>query len=106
MKNKLASFLILGIFLYSNAYASTRVGTIDCGMWNQEKSEMNKTWLNGYMTGLSVANEIATDNKSNPLGKITSTYQIWSWMDNYCQKNPLNNLAQGGHELFEELKKK
>lgn len=106
MKTKLTSFLVLGGLLFSNAYAGTTYGGIDCGKWNQLKSDTDKLWLLGYMSGLSMQHTINTVNKDDPLGKITSAYQIWSWMDNYCQKNPLNTVVQGGHQLFEELKKK
>lgn len=107
MKTKFGSIFLLGCYLlFSNAYAGMTYGGTDCGKWNQQKSESDKGWLLGYMSGLSMQNTITTNGKSDPLGKITSAYQIWSWMDNYCQKNPLDTLVQGGHQLFEELKKK
>jgi len=75
-------------------------GGIDCGVWIQGKTDLDRTWLLGYMTGLNMY------AIGNPLGKITSTQQIFLWMDNYCTKNPLSNPIQGGRELLNELKKK
>ncbi len=52
------------------------------------------------MSGLSSGIE---DVKNDPLQKITSTAQIFLWMDNYCAKNPLKNVSNGGNILFYEL---
>ena len=75
-------------------------GAIDCGKWLQAKTPVDQAWLLGYMTGLNI------QLNDNPLGKINSSFQIVSWMNNYCQKNPLENVLNGGIELLNELKKK
>lgn len=75
-------------------------GGVDCGVWIQGKTQPDRGWLLGYMTGLNM------DAIGNPLGKITSAQQIYLWMDSYCMKNPLSNPVQGGRELLSELKKK
>jgi hypothetical protein len=85
-------------------------GVRDCGEWISRKkndyAELSITgWLLGYMSGLSSMYEL-NGHKNNPLKKATSADQINLWMDNYCLKNPLSNISEGGDELFIELIKK
>lgn len=110
MKNKL---LRMGVFLallqtpFGTSAEMTTYGGVDCGKWTQNKSQTDRSWIIGFMSGLNLQYGlmVGTD-KNNPLGKTNSAYQVWTWMDNYCQKNPLNTVVQGGFELFNELKKK
>lgn len=80
-------------------------GGVDCGKWTQVKSQTDRSWLLGFMSGINLQNELISNDKSDPLAKV-SALQIWAWMDNYCQKNPLNTVVQDGFELLSELKKK
>jgi len=84
----------------------TSFGAVDCGEWvNQSKqSPATRTWLLGYMSGLAGMHNL-NDHLDNPLQKINSAQQIYVWMDNYCQKNPLKRVSDGGIDLFIELMK-
>jgi hypothetical protein len=59
-----------------------------------------KAWLVGYVSGLNSA--IAAP-KENPLDRINSIEQIYLWMDNFCKKNPLQTVRDGGNALYREL---
>jgi hypothetical protein len=102
MKTKLIFILILNCFFCLPAVSQTGFGNIDCGKWvaNSKSSPSYRSWLLGFMSGLSAG--IATP-KSDPLDKINSAEQIYLWMDNYCAKNPLKSVVDGGNSLFYEL---
>lgn len=111
MKTK--QLLILWVFVGSLAQPVFGAGTFgarDCGEWINRKKNVyeelaTEQWLNGYMSGLSMMHA-ANGWKDNPLGKINSAAQTRLWMDNYCQKNPLSEVVDGGTALFLELMKK
>jgi hypothetical protein len=107
MKNKLLRTGVLLVLLQmpSFAFSAMTYGGVDCGKWTQVKSQTDRSWLLGFMSGLNLQNELLTNDKSDPLAKV-SAHQLWAWMDNYCQTNPLNTVVQGGFELLSELKKK
>jgi hypothetical protein len=91
--------LFLACHLVQPVFAQTVIGQPDCGRWLTNKNPTDRAWLLGYMSGLS----IGMVNKSNPLGSVNSAEQIYLWMDNYCQKNPLNTVTAGGFDLFIEI---
>jgi hypothetical protein len=74
----------------------------DCGQWvSISKSNSSlRAWLLGYLSGLNSGQEVT---KSDPLDKINSSQQIFLWMDNFCQKNPLKNVQEGANTLYFEL---
>ncbi len=80
-------------------------GVSDCGQWvaNSKSNFAIRTWLVGFMSGLNAG--IATST-NDPLDKINSAEQIFLWMDNFCQKNPLKTVADGGNALYFELRTK
>jgi len=80
-------------------------GNPDCGRWiaNSKSTISMRTWLLGFMSGL---NSGLSNTKNDALAKINSAEQIFLWMDNYCAKNPLRSVNDGGNELFFELKNK
>ncbi|MFH1605095.1 MAG: hypothetical protein ABIH03_14455 [Pseudomonadota bacterium] len=89
------------VFLPADAAAEARHAP-SCGEWvvHREKSDTlalgNASWLLGYLSGMAKASGkdylSGTDNAS-----------IYKWMDNYCRKNPLRDLASGGNALAAEL---
>jgi hypothetical protein len=98
---------VVACSLVQPVFGQTTFGNRDCGVWiNRKKnnfSELGATsWLNGYMSGLNVMHKL-NGHKDNPLDKVNSVDQIHLWMDNYCQKNPLSNVSDGGDALFVEL---
>jgi hypothetical protein len=110
---KIKHLLIIWVFaisLVQPVWGAKTIGVTDCGVWmNRKKTDWDKLaaniWLNGYMSGLSVLHELH-GYKDNPLGKVTSAEQVHLWMDNYCQKNPLSDVSDGGDALFIELMKR
>lgn len=78
------------------------IGGSDCGQWvAKSKSDFAmKTWLLGYMSGVSAG---VSTSQNDSLKKINSSAQIFLWMDNFCTKNPLKSVQDGGNELFLEL---
>ena len=102
MRNKRPLVLLLLAFcLAQPALGATVFGTPDCGEWLSGKKgkELDKAWLIGYLSGISVANP----KEGDPLGKISSIEQIFVWMNNYCQRNPLKDISDGANRLFSEL---
>lgn len=105
-KNLLVAIALSLVFV-NQAHASTGFGSYDCGEWVVDSKSNNsmRSWLLGYMSGLATMHEL-NDRNDDPLGKINSAKQIYIWMDNFCQKNPLKKISSGGVELFLELMKK
>jgi hypothetical protein len=102
---KLSIAIVVSTFLIQPSFGAAVFGEADCGQWITKDSKFiasDRAWLLGYMSGLSVLYEIE-GKKGNPLKKINSSDQIFAWMDNYCQKNPLKGVAIGGLDLFAEL---
>jgi hypothetical protein len=102
----------IGYSVNSHADPLTLMGTPSCGQWNAArindsqhiKSEQYKSWLMGYISGLSFAvNSMVL--KADVI-KGTDAESVFLWMDNYCKTNPLNSLADGGFALFGELLKR
>ena len=86
----------------------TTFGQPDCGQWLTEKTVGRRAWLVGYLSGMNVVHVVSTpeNRNSNPLKELSSIDQAFVWMDDYCRKNPLDNLTFGGLSLFTELMKK
>ena len=110
MKNKRSLILLLlACCLAQTAFGQTGFGLRDCGEWIARKDVAGQrnieNWLAGYVSGINAGHWL-NHNNDDPLKKINSASQIYLWMDNYCQKNPLNNIAVGGLELLIELQKK
>ena len=106
MRAKLViTMLFLACHLGQPVFSQTRFGDIDCGAWLNKKGLPERAWLIGYLTGLNTMHDL-NKNSDNPLNKVNSAEQIYVWMDNYCQKNPLNTIGDGGIQLFIELMKK
>jgi len=105
--------LLLACCLAQPTLGQTTFGTRDCGQWMKRTDSVgiknaSETWLIGYMSGLSTMYWIGVEknNKHDPLKKVNSAEQMFLWMDNYCNKNPLNIVSQGGVDLFTELRDK
>jgi len=105
MKTKLPITLLLLVCLFIQPVngAQTSFGGADCGQWLKQKAPSDKAWLLGFMTGFNAMYAIQKDTDEDPLRNINSAEQIFVWMDNYCQKNPLEKVGMGGLKLFIEL---
>ena len=107
---KIKNFLIaiaLGLVFLNPVQAASTWVEPDCGEWvNTSKSNLTfKAWILGFLSGLGVMYELR-GGTDNPTGKIKSAQQIYVWMDNFCQKNPLKTVSDGGIELLIELRTK
>lgn len=105
MKTIGIAFLGLIACLANPTQAASTFGNPDCGQWLNEKSIADKSWLLGYVSGISQMQAL-NKNGRDPLGQVNTSGQIYVWMDNYCQKNPLNKVHNGANELFIELMKR
>lgn len=105
MKLLLAGLIATGMCAASGVQAATGdytvIGVPDCGAWIKEPSREDKKWLVGYLTARNLDNAIET--KTNVLEKLDSAQQAFLWMDNWCKKNPLEDVGTGASTLFYEL---
>ena len=106
MSKKLAIALATMLLLTQPVFGQTSFGIPDCGQWISRKNSTDRTWILGYMTGLSVMTTVANTKQGDWLNKVNSAEQIFLFVDNYCQKNPLKTVENAGYALFSELIKK
>ena len=109
MKKTICVFLTLFSLLYVidsfavGEYKGAGAGT--CGTWIEERRNNNHHaelhWILGFISSYNTY----VYKGSDPNGVFGSAnYQsVAVWMDNYCQKNPLNIIATGARVLVEEL---
>jgi hypothetical protein len=107
MKKHLTSLALLALSfnlcLLKPAFSApvSLFGVPDCGQWVSRKSEPDKAWLLGYLSGLNFKQ--VEKGGTNALSVVNSADQMFVWMTNYCQKNPMSKLSDAGLELFQEL---
>lgn len=95
----------IGFSTNSNALNIHIKGVASCGIWVKDRTEkiqspliwmVDQSWLLGFLSGMAIGT-------SKDVLKGIDSASIVLWMDNYCQKNPLNGTDDGGQELFLEL---
>jgi len=114
MKNKRPLVLLLLAYcLAQPAFGQVWFGVRDCGQWIERLGGTSRVeqitsegWLAGFMSGLNWMYWLNHKDTGDPLSKVNSQAQMVLWMDNYCNKNPLNIVSQGGVDLFTELRDK
>jgi hypothetical protein len=94
--------------LVKPAFGTQVFGSSECGKWLGAKTEPlsrngHELWLVGYLSGLSVMHDRAGLQPADPLSRLGSMNQVFVWMDNYCQLNPLKWVVQGADQLWTEL---
>ena len=89
--------------IFGQTITSFGGGNYDCGVWVKNNSVIHKAWLMGYLSG---SNSKVAKHRYDPLGKLQSADQAFVWMDNFCQKNPLETVGSGADKLFRELESK
>ena len=111
MKTFIAKKLIIifGIILLLTkpVFGQILFGARDCGQWvarTEVAKVTREAWFVGYMSGLNVMG--VAGGKIDVLEKVNSVEQLYLWMDNYCNKNPLNVVSTGANVLFIELARK
>jgi len=103
----MAKYIFLMYLLASpvtHAQGVTVRGLVDCGNWisaraMQPASAYYETALQAYINGLSMASGIDVWNWG---GNKLSEQQAFLYVDNYCQKNPLEDIWQAGWMLANE----
>ncbi|WP_200243037.1 hypothetical protein [Thiohalocapsa halophila] len=104
-------YILTGILLFSASsttlvYQVQGAGTISCGRYIEEKRNSprlehlaNMHWVQGFVTGVNYA-------ESNNLGAGIDMNAMAQYLENYCLKNPLNDLADASTELVRALRKR
>ncbi len=85
-----------GSFLEARRANSTYVGASISGEFFYSKTGMYEQWMLGFATATSISRgkEITTDADG-----------IVGWVQNYCEKNPADNLITTMHRFFMETQK-
>jgi hypothetical protein len=108
VKKKIAIGLATFLLLTQPVFGQVIFGNSDCGQWVNSKTEGRKAWVMGFMSGMSMATHYfgtPADIQANGdwLNKLNSADQIFLFIDNYCQKNPLRRVESAGVALYLEL---
>jgi hypothetical protein len=82
----------------SGKYMVYGPGTSSCGQW--VAARRSRQW---YEQGVWVLGFVSGYGYSGPAMAHTDAEAIASWIDNYCQKNPLESIAEAAGRLVEEL---
>ncbi len=106
MRTALSISLALALMLASGIGAgqTIRVETAeDCGEWTKarklKRSSPHEARLIGLLDGMAIGRMIEIwKAQGNPMSKE----QVYSWMDKYCQANPLSRVVIGAEELANE----
>jgi len=111
IKKHLAVMLVTFALISQPVFGQAIFGGPDCGQWISSKADTRKAWVLGFMSGMSMATHYfgtPTDRKTNGdwLDKVNSADQIFLFVDNYCQKNPLRKVESAGFALYIELTSK
>ncbi len=80
-------------------------GKADCADWvtSRASGDTNyESFLLGLLNGWSLGS--LTEFWVGPRGEL-SAEQVYLWMDNYCQANPLSIVVTGAGTLFNEVTK-
>jgi len=105
MKTKISIIICIFALHINPSWGLEYRGTVACGDWVKErKSEglltaVHQAILVGFLSGLA----LATDKD---FLKGTTNESLFLWVDNYCQKTPLENIYMAGMLLSIELQKK
>jgi hypothetical protein len=81
------------------------IGAYDCGEWVSwralptEHMARNavENWVTGYLNGLAQGTKLEFWDAD---GRRISLDAAYLWIDNYCRKNPLDELSTALSELF------
>ena len=103
VKKKITIGLATFLLLTQPVFGTTLFGGSDCGQWLSSKTEARKAWALGFMSGLSAASYLNKNTNGDWLDKVNSAEQIFIFIDNYCQKNPLRKVDTAATHLYWEL---
>jgi len=111
--------VVLVVFLISGiAWAEYRAfggGRASCGEWTEDKNAAPlagqraslrrfqlEQWIGGYLTAYSQW----VEGGSGPVSDTDNFVGATAWLDNYCQENPLNEVAEAAVQLINAIKAK
>ncbi len=107
MKYLIVVVFLLVQFQSSLAMAQQRmvmvygIGKRTCGEWTSEKSIPNQYGANViWITGFVSAAGVYVDKPFSPPSSVVA---LSSWIDNYCQQNPLDKVLAAVRILVIEL---
>jgi hypothetical protein len=107
------SFVLAATFMFASyAPGSSQTvlgeGTQSCERWSFERPSGGGgvsadgvamfSWVLGYLSGAN------GEQKRFDFLRRTDSAGVLAWMNNYCEKNPLNKIYQGADELEAELR--
>jgi thioredoxin reductase len=102
MKTKLSALLCFLALSISSSWGLEYRGVVACGDWVKEKKKdsvvnaAHQAILVGFLSGIA----LATDKD---FLRGTTNESLFLWVDNYCQKTPLENIYMAGMHLSIEL---
>lgn len=82
-------------------------GGLSCGTWFQYRQSEDltlMTWIQGFLS--SYNHFVYSGSNPNGIFGSADNRSIVAWMDNYCQRHPLESVYEGTLELIEELKQR
>ena len=93
-------FLIVILLCTNVVYSQDSVqqqNSVDCGLWLKSRktnsAQYLETFLTGTVNGMALGAWIEIWRGTS--GVLVSPEQLYFWMDQWCQKNPLKNTAEG-----------
>jgi len=92
--------IVLAFTLITNeaaGYNRLGAGTASCGMWAAFRREgstsaralSSEQWVLGFIDGITEESGGTLD----PFNGVEAE-NVWVWIDNYCQANPLKSIAE------------
>jgi len=97
----LAFFIFFAVFSSTPTYAYRiyGAGVSSCGGWNNARKSgdyyQQGSWVLGFVSSYGYY-------EGKTLKEVDSQALV-SWMDNYCQANPLDSISDGAKQLIEAL---
>ncbi len=97
-------FVYIFNLTYANAQGVAVQGHLDCATWLEARKSNNAArfehYVLGFVNGLALGRMVDIWNAKAV--KVTNS-QLYYWMDNYCNKNPLNDVVLGSVEFADEM---
>ena len=93
-------FLIVILLCTNVVYSQDSVqqqNSVDCGLWLKSRktnsAQYLETFLTGTVNGMALGAWIEIWRGTS--GVLVSPEQLYFWMDQWCQKNPLTGTGEG-----------
>ena len=101
---KLLGITVLSLLLCNNANAVAKLGAYDCGFILEHKDKEQtkisvEDWLNGALTAIQLGRQPFKE------GSVPSNSSRYYWVVQFCQENPLEDIAEAAAVLYLELTK-